>query len=140
MAVNKPDPVRNLGHKSKSTEAALTRNPVGRALNYEPASNRVVDGPSRSVGVYKKFSDPKSGISSADNLRAWSKYSTSNSYTGHGAKDGSAKDPPVSDDSRQHVPAASKNSDGYLESTKGWAGYDRGADSGEGRLQKAKKY
>jgi hypothetical protein len=138
MAVNRPDPVRNLGHKA--TDATLTKNPAGRIVSYDTApqaERQIKEGQRLTTGVYGRHVPIKSGISSAENLRAWGKYAKSNSYhTGPGP----GREPPVSDDSRVHVPAAGKASDGYLESTRGWAGYDRGADSGEGRLQKAKKY
>ena len=142
MAVNKPDPVRNLGHKA--TDATLTKNPAGRIVTYDTApqaERQIKEGQAHTTGVYGRHVPIKSGISTADNLRAWSKYSTSNSYTGHGNKEGPGKDPPVSDDSRQHVPAARKGSDGYLESTKNWPSFDTGgADSGIGRLEKSRRY
>jgi hypothetical protein len=141
MAVNKPDPVRNLGHKS--TEASLTKNPAGRMVDYtnNAVGKKMLRQPSRLQGVYGKCSDPRSGISSAENLQAWSKYSTKDSY--HRGP-GPGKEPTMPDPRERatagYRPNGNQQSDGYLESTRGWAGYDRGADSGEGRLQKARKY
>src|SRR5215472_12825943 len=86
MAVNKPDPVRNLGHKS--TEAGLTKNPAGRMVDYadNDVSKGVVRGPARSVGVYGRFRDPQSGIASEQNLTRWSGYASAGSYDGKDPK------------------------------------------------------
>ena len=143
MAVNRPDPVRNLGHKA--TDATLTKNPAGRIVSYDTApqaERQIKEGQRLTTGVYGRHVPIKSGISSADNLRVWSKYSTSNSYTSRGNKAGLGKDPPTTDDSRRTVPdvARAKNSDGYLESTRTWANLpEAGGDSGVGRLEKAGK-
>jgi hypothetical protein len=129
--------VRNLGHKA--TDASLTKNPAGRVMNYDTApqgERQIKEGQRLTTGVYGRHVPIKSGISSADNLRVWSKYSTSNSYTSRGNKAGLGKDPPQSDDSRQHVPAAGKASDGYLADPREWSRFDRGSESGEGRLEK----
>ena len=131
----KEETVCNLGHPVPVSR--LPDNPVGYPRDYEQGPAARVINERRSVGVYGKFGDPQSGIAQQNNLDRWADYAKSNSY--HRGP-GPGKDPPQSNDSRQHVPAAGKASDGYLESTKGWAGYDRGADSGEGRLQKARKY
>jgi hypothetical protein len=143
MAVNRPDPVRNLGHKSKSTEAALTKSPVGRVMNYDTApqaERQIKEGQRLTQGVYVRHVPIKSGISSEQNLDQWARYAKSNSY--HRGP-GPGKDPPQSDDSRRLVPPAAhnKDSDGYLESTRNWPSFDTGgADSGVGRLEKSKKY
>jgi hypothetical protein len=139
MAVNRPDPVRNLGHKA--TEASLTKNPAGRMVDYtnnDIGKQIIREGQRHTQGVYGRHSPTPSGISTADNLQAWSKYSTSNSYTGHRNKAGPGKEPPVSDDSRRLVPseARNKDSDGYLESTKNWPSFEYGSDSGLGRIEK----
>jgi hypothetical protein len=122
MAVNKPDPVRNLGHKA--TNATLTRNPAGM-VDYanNDVSKGVVRGPPRSVGVYQKFSDPKDG----HDLKGWANYARSNSYS----VDGRGRDPK----------GRGAGSDGHLASTKGWPRFadDGGSDSGEGRLTKSRK-
>jgi hypothetical protein len=118
MAVNKPDPVRNLGHKA--TDATLTKNP----LKSVPAYNgRDIISQKRSVAVYGKFRDPKDGTSSQENLSRWQSYAHSNSYDG--------KDPK----------GRGAGSDGHLAplppaSTKNWADYRAGSESGEGRLEK----
>ena len=143
MAVNKPDPVRNLGHKA--TDASLTKNPAGRVMNYDTApqaERQIKEGQRLTTGVYGRHAPIKSGISTAENLQAWSKYSTSNSYTGHRNKAGPGKDPPQSDDSRRSVPpeARNKDSDGYLASPKDWSSFEYGGESGLGRLEKSQKY
>jgi|SRR6516162_930564 hypothetical protein len=142
MAVNKPDPVRNLGHKA--SDRSLTKNPAGRVVTYDTApqaEREIKEGQRLTTGVYGRHVPIKSGISTADNLRAWSKYAKSNSYTGHGAKDGPGREPPVRDD-RRSVPSAArdKGSDGHLASTKDWASFEYGGDSGMGRLEKSQKY
>jgi hypothetical protein len=129
----KPERTKNLGHDS--TVDKLTENPVGYPLNYEPGSNRVVRGPPRSQGVYGKFRDPQSGICNQQNLDRWSGYARSNSFRGEG--DSIGKDPVVRDPRGPH----SNKSDGYLApspnpSTKNWADYRAGSESGEGRLEK----
>jgi hypothetical protein len=140
MAVNKPDPVRNLGYKA--TDATLIKNPAGRMVDYtnnDIGKQIIREGQRHTQGVYGRHSPTPSGISTADNLQAWSKYSTSNSY--HRGP-GPGKEPPVSDD-RRSVPseARNKDSDGYLESTKNWPSFDTGgADSGVGRLEKSRRY
>ena len=104
---------KNLGHDWRESE--IEQNPAGRMVDYanNDVSKGVVRGPARSVGVYGSFKNPESGISTnQQNLDRWADYAKSNSYTGHGNKAGIGKDPPQSDDSRQHVPAAGKGSDG----------------------------
>jgi hypothetical protein len=140
MAVNRPDPVRNLGHKA--TDASLTKNPAGRMVDYTSGDQgkRIARGPERSASVYGKFANPQSGIANERNLSRWSGYAHAGSYQGG---DGPGKDPPQSDGQRRSVPseARNKDSDGYLESTKNWPSFDTGgADSGVGRLEKSRKY
>ena len=141
MAVNRPDPVRNLGHKA--TDASLTKNPAGRVQDYtNHAGEGIVRGPARSVGVYGSFKNPTSGISTNEqNLDRWAGYAKANSYTGRSQVAGPGEDPPVSDDSRRLVPSAAreKGSDGYLESTKSWPSFEYGSESGLGRIEKARK-
>jgi hypothetical protein len=142
MAVNRPDPVRNLGHKA--TDATLTKNPAGRMVDYTSGEQgkRIARGTARSVGVYGSFKNPTSGISSEQNLSRWSDYASANTEVTRGQAHGPGpgKDPPQSDDSRRHVPAAGKDSDGYLLSTATWANLpEAGADSGVGRLEKSRK-
>jgi hypothetical protein len=130
MAVNKPDPITNLGHKGKP----LTKNSAGMVdYTNNDIGKKMLRQPSRLQGVYTSCSDPRSGISSADNLGKWSDYATKDSY--HRGP-GPGKDPPVSDRQRQHVPAAGKDSDGYLQSTQNWPNHEFGADSGPGRIEK----
>jgi hypothetical protein len=145
MAVNRPDPVRNLGHRA--TDASLTKNPAGRMVDYTSGEQgkRIARGPARSVGVYGSFKNPTSGISSEQNLSRWSGYASANTEVTRGQAHGPGpgREPPQSDGQRQHVPAAAreKDSDGYLESTKNWPSFDTGgADSGVGRLDKSRKY
>jgi hypothetical protein len=134
MAVNRPDPVRNLGHKA--TDASLTKNPAGRIVTYDTApqaERQIKEGQRLTQGVYRRHAPIKSGISSADNLQAWSKYSRSNTYDGG---PGPGREPTMRDQGRSSVPspARSKDSDGHLASTKNWASYEYGGDSGLGRL------
>jgi hypothetical protein len=134
--------VSNLGHPCR--ESDLMKHPLGKVDDYanNRASERVVDGPKRSVGVYRSFKNPESGISSQDNLNKWAGYAQANSYTGHGNKAGPGKEPPVSDGQRRSVPseARNKDSDGYLASPKDWASYEYGSEAGLGRLEKSQKY
>jgi hypothetical protein len=111
---------KNLGHDS--TVDRLTENPSKKARNYEPNSNRVIDGPSRSAGVYQRFADPQSGISSEQNLNKWSSYSQAGTYS----VDGRGRDPK----------GRGAGSDNHLASTKNWPSFEYGADSGPGRIEK----
>ena len=121
MAVNRPDPVRNLGHKS--SERGLLKNPAG-LINYDSADTaRTFRDKGKLQGVYTTCSDPRSGIASQANLDKWSDYSTKDSYRG--------KDPK----------GRGAGSDGHLAdlptpSTKNWADFRSGSESGEGRLEK----
>jgi hypothetical protein len=126
MAVNKPDPVRNLGHKA--TDATLTKNPIGRPTNYDSGDTaRTFRDRGKLQGVYTTCSDPRSGIASQANLDKWADYSTKDSYHGKDPKGRGAG-------SDEHLAPLPK------PSTDNWANYSAGSDSGEGRLQKAKKY
>jgi hypothetical protein len=126
----------NLGHRVHQDD--LVKHPLGKTQNYDSAdTERTFRDRPKLQGVYKKTADPKSGISSADNLKAWSKYADSNRYTGHGNKAGHGKDPTMPDPRGSH----SNESDGYLAplpspSEKYWADYRAGSESGEGRLEK----
>jgi len=127
---------RNLGHPWRESE--IEQNPAERTMNYDSADTaRTFRDPTKLQGVYGKCSDPQSGISSQDNLDRWSGLATANSYTGHGNKDGVGKDPTMRDPRGRH----SNESDGYLASsptpsTKNWADFRAGSESGEGRLEK----
>jgi hypothetical protein len=138
MAVNRPDPVHNLGHKA--TDATLTKNPAGRMVDYanNDVSKGVVRGPARSRSVYGSFKNPQSGIANERNLSRWSGLAHAGSYQGG---DGTGKDVPP-EPRRRSVPdvARAKDSDGQLASTKNWASYEYGGDSGMGRLEKSEKY
>jgi len=122
MAVNRADPVRNLGHKA--TDASLTKNPAGKLMNYDSGDTaRTFRDKGKLQGVYTTCSDPRSGIASQANLDKWSDYSTKDSYRG--------KDPK----------GRGAGSDGHLAdlptpSTKNWADFRSGSESGEGRLEK----
>ena len=121
----------------------IERHPAPRVHDYQnnSVSQKIVDGPPRSVGVYGRFRDPQSGIASADNLSRWSDYAKSSSYTGDGNKAGPGQPPSMPDPRpKGNVPAASKQSDGYLASTESWSSFEFGGDSGMGRLEKAGKY
>jgi hypothetical protein len=134
----------NLGYPAKESE--LTRHPLGKVHDYQNhASERVVRGPARSQGVYGKFRDPQSGISTnQQNLDRWAGYARSNSYTGHGNKAGPGKEPTMPDPRERSTagyrPASGKDSDGYLADPKDWADYQYGSEAGLGRIQKSEKY
>jgi hypothetical protein len=127
--------VSNLGHPSREDD--LTRHPLRKVPNYEPASNRVVDGPKRGVGVYRSFKNPQSGISTSEaNLRGWASYAHSNSYDGGHGEGVEPKMPdPRERAAAGHRPGGGKDSDGHLLRPE-WDRYQFGADSGEGRLEK----
>jgi hypothetical protein len=119
--------VTNLGHPSREDD--LTRHPLGQPINYDTApqaERQIKEGQRHTTGVYQKHSPINSGISSAENLRSWQKYSTSNSYHGK-------------------APAGrGEGSDGHLAaspnpSTKNWADFRAGSESGEGRLEKLRR-
>jgi hypothetical protein len=130
MAVNKPDPITNLGHKGKP----LTKNPAGRMVDYanNDVSKGVVRGPARSQSVHGRFRDPKDG----HDFAGWASYAREGSNHGKSAKDPVMRDPRP----RGSVPSAARNkdSDGHL-ATPEWTGYTAGADSGVGRLEKSRK-
>src|SRR5262249_15815040 len=108
MPVNRPDPVRNLGHKA--SDATLTKPPVSKAPLSEGTKGGL-RGPLGNAGVYSKFDNPTSG----HDLAAWSDRASANSYAGKDPKRGAG-------------------SDNHLLSTKGWANLpDSGAESGPGR-------
>jgi hypothetical protein len=109
---------KNLGHDWR--ESQIEQNPA-RPLDYEGGPVRHIVDEARGQGVYGKFKDPQSGISTADNLQAWSEYSTSNSYQGRDPKGRGA------------------GSDNHLASPKEWSRFEYGSESGEGRLQKSGK-
>src|SRR5262249_40799317 len=74
-------------------------------------------------GAFRKCSDPRSGISSGENLDKWADYAEANSYTGHGNKAGPGRNPSMPD---PRIGRGSNESDGYLAdqpspSTKNWA-------------------
>lgn len=129
---DKPETVMNLGHPV--SVADIAKHPLRSQELKSYTSDRPNHGADRGgQGVYGKFRDPQSGISSADNLKDWSGYAKSNSYTGHGSgKAGPGKDPTMPDPRGRH----SNQSDGYLLQPKG--GFEYGADSGPGRLEKRK--
>jgi hypothetical protein len=128
--------VSNLGHPSR--ESDLTKHPLNKVQNYDSGDTaRTFRDPPRLQGVYTKCNDPKSGISAEQNIDAWAKRATANSYTGHGNKAGVGKDPTMPDPRGRH----SNESDGYLArspnpSTDNWASFRAGSESGEGRLEK----
>src|SRR5262249_43316363 len=102
--------------------------------NYDSAdTKRTSRDPPNLQGVYKKTSDPRSGISSQENIDAWSRRAAGNSY--HRGP-GPGKYPTTPDPRGPHT----NESDGYLRSTRGWSNLpDAGPESGEGRLQKSGK-
>ena len=135
----KEETTMNLGHPVPISR--ITENPVGYPVDYQSPSAARVINETRSQGVYGRFRDPKDGTSTAENLSRWSDYAKSNSYTGHGNKAGTGKDPSMPD---PRTGRGSNASDGYLAplpkpSTSNWANYTAGGDSGEGRLQKIGK-
>jgi hypothetical protein len=136
----KQETVLNLGHPVPISE--IEQNPADMAdYTNNDVGKQIVRGPPRSAGVFGSFKDPKSGISTNEqNLDRWADYARSNSY--HGGH-GEGVEPTVRDPRGGTVPSEARNkgSDGYLQSTEGWPSFDTGgADSGVGRLEKAKKY
>jgi hypothetical protein len=124
---------KNLGHDWRESE--IEKNPAGRVVDY--ASDKAGEGmlrQPRSQGVYGKFRDPQDGTSRQENHDRWADYAKSNSYIGHGNKAGPGQPPSMPDPRGSH----SNKSDGYLLKPKG--GFDAGADTGEGRIEKARKY
>ena len=127
---------RNLGHPS--SEDRLMEHPLDKVQDYQNhASEKIVRGPPRSQGVYRRFKNPQSGIANEANLGKWASYAHSNSYAGgHGA----GVEPTMPDPRGRH----SNESDGYLAplpsaSTESWADFRAGSESGEGRLEKLHK-
>jgi hypothetical protein len=120
----KPETLLNLGHPC--SVADIAKHPLtGKPVNYDTApqaERQNKEGQSNTQGVYGRHIPINSGISSAENLRAWSKYSTSNSYDGRDPKRGAGSD--------NHL-APLPN-----PSTKLWADYRAGSESAEGRLEK----
>jgi len=116
--------VSNLGHRSR--EGDLTRHPLGKVPTYDTApqgQREIKEGQRLTQGVYGRHVPINSGISSAENLRSWQKYSTSNSYDGRDPKGRGAG----SDNHLAPLPSAS---------TENWADFRAGSESGEGRLEK----
>jgi hypothetical protein len=111
---------KNLGHDWRESE--IEKNPAGRVMNYDTApqaEKQIAEGQRDTTGVYQKHVPINDGRSTAENLQAWSKYSTSNSFHG--------RDPR----------GRGEGSDNHLLSTKGWANLpDAGSESGQGRLEK----
>jgi hypothetical protein len=134
--------VSNLGHPSREDD--LTRHPLGKVDDYanSRASESVVDGPARGQGVYRKFANPQSGISTnQQNLDRWTGYARSNSY--HGGH-GEGVEPKMPDPRERaaggYRPSERKDSDGYLADPKDWPSYEYGSEAGLGRLEKSQKY
>jgi len=70
---------RNLGHPS--SEDRLMEHPLDKVQDYQNhASEKIVRGPPRSQGVYRRFKNPQSGIANEANLGKWASYAHSNSY------------------------------------------------------------
>jgi hypothetical protein len=125
--------VTNLGHASREDD--LTRNPLGKVVNYDSADTaRTFRDPARLQGTYRTCGDPRSGISSAGNLDKWADYATKDSYTGHGNKAGTGRPVSMPDPRGRR----DEGSDEYLLRPD-WSKYEYGADSGPGRLEKSGK-
>ena len=110
----KEETVRDLGHPVPVSK--LTENPVRYPVDYESGPAARVINETRSVGVYGRFDNPKDG----HDLSGWADYARSNSYHGRDPRGRGA------------------GSDGHLRRPTG--GFDAGSDSGEGRIEKARKY
>lgn len=123
----------SLGHRVK--QDALTEHPLGKLPTYDTADTaRTFRDPSKLQGVYGKCGDPRSGISSQDNLDRWADYATKDSYTGHGNKAGTGRPVSMPDPRGRR----DEGSDEYLLRPD-WSKYEYGADSGPGRLEKSGK-
>jgi hypothetical protein len=131
--------VTNLGHAS--TQDKLVEHPLSKTQNYDSAdTERTLRDPPKLQGVYTKCSNPRSGISSEQNIDAWGRRAAVNSY--HGGH-GEGVEPKMPDPRERaaagHQPGGGKGSDGYLANPKEWASFEYGSESGQGRLEKAHK-
>ena len=119
----KEETVMSLGHPvpiSRIADHPLT----GQPMNYDTApqaERQIKEGQRTTQGVYGRHAPINSGVSTAENLRDWSRYSQSNTYS----VDGRGRDPK----------GRGAGSDGHL-ATPEWTGYTAGADSGVGRIEK----
>ena len=126
----------NLGHRVKQED--LTRHPLNKVDDYanNGASERVVDGPKRGVGIYRGYRNPQSGIANEADLGKWASYAHSNSYA---RGPGPGREPSMPDPRERSTtgyrPNGGEGSDGHLLRPE-WDRYQFGADSGEGRLEK----
>jgi hypothetical protein len=76
----KKETVSNLGHPVPVSR--LTENPLGRVMNYDSGDTaRTFRDPAKLQGVYGKTADPRSGISSEQNIDAWSRAHRSTAMT-----------------------------------------------------------
>lgn len=122
---------KHLGVKEESTFNLGHRVPISRIMEHplrgQPTSYDSTDtartfrDPARGQGVYTGRNYPQSGISSEQNLRGWGDYAKSNSFHG--------KDPK----------GRGAGSDGHLESTRNWPGFEYGSESGLGTIEKQHK-
>jgi hypothetical protein len=120
----KEEVISNLGHACKVSDAA--NHPLGKPINYDTApqaERQIKEGQRFTQGVYGRHVPINSGISTAENLQAWSKYSQSNTYDGRDPK------------------GRGVGSDGHLAklpnpNPSNWADFRAGSESGEGRLEK----
>jgi hypothetical protein len=128
--------VHNLGHPT--THDKLHEHPLKHQIIDYTSDNvghaHIAEGQRRRPGLYGRSANPRSGLSTAENLTEWSRYSSTNSYHGgHGVASHHADPRPNQRDNPQE-------SDGYLASTDKWANLpDAGGDSGVGRLEKQEK-
>jgi hypothetical protein len=133
----------NLGHPT--THDKLHEHPLkGKVVDYtsdDVGKMHVSEGQRPRPGLYGKTADPRSGLSTAENLSEWSRYSSVNSYQsndahgGHGEGVASHRADP-----RPNQRSNPQESDGYLASPKMWADLpSAGGDSGVGRLEKQSK-
>src|SRR6516165_480903 len=102
----KEETTMNLGYSVPISE--IEKSPVGYPRDYENGPAARVISEKRSQGVFGKFSDPKSGISSEQNLDKWAGYARSNSY--HKGP-GPGREPPQSDGQRRSVPSEARDKD-----------------------------
>jgi hypothetical protein len=134
--------VHNLGHPT--THDKLHEHPLKHKIHDytsdDVGERHIREGQRPRPGLYGKTADPRSGLATAENLSEWSKYSSVNSYQSndaHGGQgEGVASHHP---DPRHNQRDNPQESVGYLASTKNWASFEDGSESGPGRIEKSHK-
>jgi hypothetical protein len=138
-----PEKVHNLGHET--TLEHIHEHPLKHKIHDytsdDVGERHIREGQRPRPGVYGKTANPQSGLSTAENLAEWSRYSSTNSYQSNDAHGGHGEGVASHHaDPRPNQRDNPQESDGYLASTDKWANLpDAGGDSGVGRLEKQEK-